>query len=30
MYNRYQPSKGEGTKQAKCNQPCVHKSKDQG
>ena len=30
MYNRYQPSKGEGTKHAKCNQPCVHKSKDQG
>ena len=30
MYNRYQPSKGEGTKHAKCNQLCVHKSKDQG
>ena len=30
MYNRYPPSKGEGTKHAQCNQPCVHKSKDQG
>ena len=30
MYNRYQPSKGEGTKHAKCIQPRVHKSEDQG